>query len=174
VEDTADDPTVMGTDGQTGRTPIKLRGAGQLNFTVRPPKPGELEQIAARYAARIGRDGDADDALCLMDAPYVLPHLVRLVTHPVSGENASFRVYRLVENEKARMSLRKALATADAGSARRILRVLASWRCDVDIALLRKLYRSDDGPLQLAIQAYARRLGKPKYVEFTRDFDGPT
>jgi hypothetical protein len=70
--------------------------------------------------------------------------------------------------------LRKALASADAGGARRILRVLASWKCDVDVALLRKLYRSDDDQLRLAVQQYARRLDRPEYFEFIKGLDdGP-
>jgi hypothetical protein len=170
----AEDPTIKDSDGRIGSARLTLRGTGRLLFTVRPARPGELEQIAARYAARIGADGTAAEALCLMDARYVIPHLVRLVTHPASGESASFLVFRLVENEEAREVLRKALASADEGGARRILEVLASWRCDVDIALLRKLYRSDDDRLRLAVQRYARRLGKPEYFEFIKGIDdGP-
>ena len=44
----------------------------------------------------------------------------------------------------------------------------------MDIALLRKLHRSDDRRLRLAVQQYARRLDKPEYFEFIKGLDdGP-
>ncbi|HZY89707.1 MAG TPA: hypothetical protein VFE78_33105 [Gemmataceae bacterium] len=158
------DPTMGPEEARIGGS-NPLQGRGTLRFVVRPARPGELEQIAARYAARLKRLGSyAQEALCVMDHLAVIPHLPELIAYCDRGRTWGALDY-YANNEEARAVLRKALATADQYETFCIINVLGDWKCDVDVALLRKLSASSYH-MRCAVQEYARHLGKPEYFEF--------
>lgn len=156
-----------------------LQGRGTLRFVVRPARPGELEQIGARYAARFKgqdayahelrcQDDYAHEALCVMDHPAVIPHLPELIAFPWRWGRTWLALDYYANNEEARALLRKAFATAGERERYRLLRVLADWKCDVDVVLLHKLSGSGY-EMRHAVRRYAEQMGKRDYAAFLTD-----
>jgi hypothetical protein len=162
------DPTLGPEEARFGGS-NPLQGRGRLRFVVRPARPGELEQIAAQYVARLkSPDVYADEALCVMEHPAVIPHLPELIAFSWYTGRGRIALDYYADNEEARALLRKALASAGKHESYWLLDVLARWKCDVDIALLNKLSGSSYD-LRRAVRSYAEQMGKRRYAAFLKD-----
>jgi hypothetical protein len=135
---------------------------GKIKVSIKRGTDAQLQAVIKYYASLLGRENSyrAEEAMCLIDNPAVIPHLIKILADCPNNTHMLFTSMRISNQDNALVAVRACLKNSDPRVAANAVHVLSVWKEIMEVDEVERLLNSSHPIVIEAALRYIHTLNR--------------